>query len=136
MGRLPFWLHSTLKIWSYYLSISVASLPAAIVGLILMRNGISEPIAAAVSVSIALLLAVTLCRLYTRLSRVSSISQDNKATNVHVLITLGHKNVSVQITALPQRISERHTEVPARSVVNLGSNRHSQPAFRQFRLVA
>jgi hypothetical protein len=54
---LPVWLRSTLRVWSHYLAICLASIPAAILATILAAQGVSEQITAFISVPLALALA-------------------------------------------------------------------------------
>ena len=50
-------LRSTLRVWSQYLAICLASIPAAIVAMLLTSKGLTDQAAALVSVPLALILA-------------------------------------------------------------------------------
>jgi uncharacterized protein (DUF58 family) len=55
---MPYWLRSTLKIWSQYLAIAIASIPAGILGVALMAAGLSEVWTLLICIALALVLGL------------------------------------------------------------------------------
>lgn len=69
MERLPFWLHDTLRVWTQYLAIVLAAIPAAALALFLLSRGIPEPLTLLLTVLCALTLALIIQSFISRNSR-------------------------------------------------------------------
>lgn len=67
--HLPSWLHDTFRIWSQYLAIVLAAIPASILAALLIARGFSEQTAMIVCVPVALSMAFVGWQIFALWSR-------------------------------------------------------------------
>jgi len=132
--HLPSWLRETFRVWSQYLAIAVAAIPAAVLAVVLIGNGFAERAAMIICVPLALLMAFVLWNLcvWLQSERVRTESQFQIEIKY---ISSPTKTTTVVVTAWSQEEEHIGQQVYPSSVVKLGQP-NTPASIRQLELVA